>query len=153
MTREKARGRMSLVYLWSKQGVLLCIVKYLKIGIYEISALAIILFATLLRVLLAALNWPYSTSDEGTMGIMAMHIAYRGEHPIFWYGQHYMGTLEAYLAAALFHVFGVSVFTLRLSSIILYVLFMVAMYFLTGVLYTKRWAVATLIVLSLGSNP
>ncbi len=68
------------------QGVRLYILKYLKFGIYELSVFAIITFATLLRVLLAALKWPYSTSDEGKMGIMAMHIAYRGDHPIFWYG-------------------------------------------------------------------
>lgn len=35
------------------------------------------------------------------MGIMARHIAYHGEHPIYFYGQHYMGALEAYFAAVL----------------------------------------------------
>jgi len=127
--------------------------KYLKIGIYEISSLAIILFATLLRVLLVALNWPQTNSDEGTFGIMAMHIAYRGEHPIFFYGQYFLGTLEAYIGAALFHVFGISVFTLRLGNIIFYVLFMVAMYLLTSVLYTHKMALATLFLLSIGSIP
>src|SRR5215472_6389784 len=94
-----------------------------KIGVYELCALALILCGTLLRVLLAALRWPLLNSDEGTMGIMALHIAYRGEHPIFYYGQHYMGTLEAYIAAGFFRLFGASVFTLRLGPVLMFVLF------------------------------
>ena len=70
--------------------------QYVKFGVYEKYALALIISGTLLRVLIAALKWPLLNSDEGTMGIMALHIAYHGEHPIFYYGQHYMGTLEAY---------------------------------------------------------
>ena len=41
---------------------------------------------------------------------LALHIAYRGEHPLFFYGQEYMGPLEAYIGALLFHIFGVSLF-------------------------------------------
>lgn len=134
-------------------GFLLRMMTYFQIGIDEIYAFAIIIFGALLRVLLAALKWPLLNSDEGTMGIMALHIAYRGEHPIFYYGQNYMGTLEAYIGAGLFQVFGSSLFTLRLGIIMLYVPFMVAMYFLTGALYTKRLALASLVLLSLGSIP
>jgi hypothetical protein len=129
------------------------IMKYFKIGVYEIYALAIILFGTLLRVLLVGLKWPLLNSDEGTMGIMALHIAYHGEHPIFYYGQNYMGTLDAYIGAGLFRVFGPSILTLRCSIILLYVPFMGAMYCLTRMLYTQKLALATLLVLSLGSIP
>jgi hypothetical protein len=135
------------------KGFLLRIMKYFKIGIYEIYAFAIITFGTLLRVLLAALKWPLLNSDEGTIGIMALHIAYRGEHPIFYYGQNYMGPLEAYIGAGLFQVFSSSIFTLRVGIILFYVLFMVAMYSLTSALYTKRLALASLVLLSLGSIP
>jgi hypothetical protein len=127
--------------------------KYLKFGIYELSAFAIITFATLLRLLLVALNWPQTNSDEGTFGIMAMHIAYRGEHPIFFYGQYYLGAFYAYIGAAIFHVFGVSVFTLRLGAIMLFALFLMVMYLLTSLLYTKKMALATLFLLSIGSIP
>ena len=127
--------------------------KYFKIGVYEIYALAIIIFGTLLRVLLAVLKWPPLNSDESTMGIMALHIANHGEHPIFYYGQHYMGTLDAYIGAGLFQVFGSSIFTLRFGIILLYIPFMVAMYFLTSALYTKRLALGSLVLLSLGSIP
>ena len=65
--------------------------KYFKIGIHEICAFCLIIFATVLRIILIGQGWPQTDSDEGTMGLMALHIAYRGEHPIFFYGQGYMG--------------------------------------------------------------
>ena len=86
------------------------------------------------------------------MGIMAMHIAFRGEHPVLFYGQNYMGAMEAYLAAAFFHLFGTSLFTLRLSVILLDTLFLVTMYLLTSLLYDKKLALLTLALLSLGST-
>jgi len=126
--------------------------KYLKIGVYEIWAFAIIAFATVLRIILASLGWPITNSDEGTMGIAALHIAYHGEHPYMYYGQNYMGTLEAYIGAVLFHLFGPSLFVLRLSVILLIALFLVSMYLLTSLLYSKKLALVTLALLSLGSN-
>ena len=126
--------------------------KYLKIGIYEICAIAIIATATLLRVGLASQGWPITNSDEGTMGIMTLHIAYHGEHPYMFYGQDYMGSLEAFIGAILFQFFGPSLFTLRLGVILLVTLFLVSMYLLTSLLYSKGLALVTLAILSLGSN-
>ena len=127
--------------------------KYLKFGPYEIGASAIILVSALLRILLAALGWPLTNSDEGTMGLMAMHIAYRGEHPLVFYGQTYMGSLEAYLGAISFHILGVSVFSLRLGVILLFTLFLVSMYLLTSLVFSKKLALVVLALLSLGSTP
>src|SRR5579859_2397710 len=120
--------------------------------LYEGWALAIILMAIWLRVALIALGWPLLDSDEGTMGLMGMHIAFRGEHPIFFYGQGYMGAGEAYLAALFFQFFGVSSFTLRLGLILIYTIFLVTMYLLTSLLYSKKLALFTLALLALGSN-
>ncbi len=47
------------------------------------------------RLAIALLGYPADDSDEATMGLMALHINTRGEHPIFFYGQNYMGALEA----------------------------------------------------------
>lgn len=125
--------------------------KLLKIGVYDIVAAGIILCATALRVVLNALGWPPTNADEGTMGIMALHIAYRGERPLVFYGQNYMGTVEAYLGAMFFHLFGPSLFSLRLGVILLTMLFFVSTYLLTSVLYAKPLAVVTLALLSFGS--
>ncbi len=127
-------------------------IKQLKIGSYGIWACIIIVVATFLRVVLIAQGWPHSNADEDTMGIMGMHIAYNGEHPIFFYGQQYMGTLQAYVAAAFFRIFGASVFTLRLGPVLIFALFLANMYLLTSLLYTKKLALITLVLLTLGSS-
>jgi hypothetical protein len=123
-----------------------------KIGIYELSAIGIILLAASLRLALIAQRWPLTNSDEGTIGIMALHIAYHGDHPVFYYGQNYMGALEAYLAAALFHVFGASLFTLRLGLVLMFGLFLTSMYVLTSMVYSKALGLVTLVLLGLGSS-
>jgi len=111
-----------------------------------------IMFAVALRVFLISQGWPVSNSDEGTMGIMALHIAYRGELPIFFYGQSYMGTLEAYIGAVLFHLFGPSPFALRLGLVFMFSLFLLIMYLLTRLLYTEKLALISIILLCFGSN-
>ena len=86
------------------------------------------------------------------MDLMALHIANHGEHPIFFYGQEYMGPLEAYMGACLFQILGVSVFALRLGVIPFFALFLICMYFLTRLLYTRPLALLTVLLLSLGSS-
>ncbi len=125
--------------------------KYLKFGIYEFYALAIIVFAIGLRIFLLAMGWPPTDSDEGTMGIMARHIAYHGEHPYVFYGQNYMGTIEAHVGAVFFHLLGPSLFSLRLSVILCVTLFLISTYLLASLLYSKKVALVTLALLSFGS--
>lgn len=86
------------------------------------------------------------------MGVMALHIAYRGEHPTFFYGQNYMGTLQAYIGAGLFHIFSPSLFSLRLGLILLHMLFLICMYLLVSLLYSKGWALVSLALLGPGSS-
>lgn len=126
--------------------------KRLKVGRYEILALVLITIALVLRLILFANSWPETTSEEGTFGLEAMHIAFRGEFPIFMYGQNYMGVLEAYLGAILFHLFGVSLFSLRLGMLILFALFLLSMYYLTKLLYSRQMALVTLAVLSVAQQ-
>ncbi len=127
--------------------------KYYKNNRYEYYAAALIVFAIGLRLLLAALGWPSTNSDEGTMGLMGLHIAYHGQYPSIYWGQNYMGVLEAYLAAFYFHLIGPSLFALRLSVITLITFFFVNMYLLTSLLYSKKMALVALALLSVGSAP
>jgi len=125
--------------------------KKVKLSLYTKCAVVIIAFAMLLRIVLTALGWPVTNSDESTMGLMAVHIASLKDFPIFLWGQNYMSAFEAYLGAVLFHVFGVSVFTLRLATMLEFALFLVCMYLLASLLYTKKLALVTLLLLSVGS--
>ncbi|HXZ04177.1 MAG TPA: hypothetical protein VEH81_05045, partial [Ktedonobacteraceae bacterium] len=119
---------------------------------HTFAAIGIIALGVFIRFLLVFQNWPHTIMDEGTMGEMALHIAYSGDHPIFFYGQDYMGALEAYLAAGLFHLFGVSLFTLRLGLVFLFALFLVSMYLLARLLYTKSLALFSTFLLGLGAD-
>jgi hypothetical protein len=118
---------------------------------FGLLACALLLLAVILRLLLLANGWPRQSSEEGTFGVEALHIAYRGQFPIFMYGQDYMGTIEAYVAAVLFHIFGVSWFTLRLSMVLLFALFLSCLYFLAKLLYSPKLALVTLALLCFGS--
>jgi len=122
------------------------------LGRFEILALIVITIAIVLRLILIENSWPGTGSEEGTFGLEAMHIAYRGEFPIFMYGQNYMGVLESYLGAILFHLFGVSLFSLRLGMLIFFAFFLICLYYLTKLLYSPQMALITLVVLSIGST-
>ena len=52
--------------------------------------------------------------DEAVVGLMARHIAFLGELPVFYWGQPYLGSLEAFSAAPLFRVFDSSTLLLKL---------------------------------------
>jgi hypothetical protein len=125
---------------------------YRRLGAYELAAGALIALALTLRVWLVTIGLPRFDSDEGTMGLMALHIELHGAHPVFFYGQAYMGSLEAYVAAVLFGSFGASDLTLRLGLIILAVPFLLCMYLLARLLYSHRVALVTLGVLAVGSG-
>src|SRR3972149_2161122 len=51
-------------------------------------------------------------ADEAVVALMARHIL-QGERPVFFYGQAYMGSLDAYLVAGGFWLFGEKVWVLR----------------------------------------
>ncbi|WP_089005886.1 hypothetical protein [Micromonospora viridifaciens] len=105
------------------------------------------------RLALVLADAPPTNSDEATMGLAALHIA-RGEgFPVWFYGQAYMGTLEAYLAAPLVALVGPSVLALRLPTLALYALFLALSWRLARRLGGDHWY-ALLVVgfLALGSD-
>lgn len=105
------------------------------------------------RLALLLADAPPANSDEATMGLAALHIARGQDFPVWFYGQAYMGTLEAYLAAPLLALTGPSVLALRLPTLALYALFLLLVWRLTRRLGGNRWF-ALLVVgfLALGSD-
>jgi hypothetical protein len=126
--------------------------KYLQMGPYGLAATAIITLSVLFRTILVVFHFPEVNSDEGKMGIAGMHIAFQGQLPIYHYGQDYLGVLEAYIAAPFFRLFGISDITLRIGMLIMFALFMIVMYWLTSLLYSKRLALVTLVLLSFATS-
>jgi len=58
-------------------------------------------------------------ADEAITGLMARHIL-QGARPVFFYGQSYMGSLDAFLVAGLFRLLGDGVLPIRILQTILY---------------------------------
>ncbi len=59
-------------------------------------------------------------ADEAIVALMARHIL-QGAMPIFFYGQAYMGSLDAWFVAAGFALFGQQVWVIRAVQVLLYV--------------------------------
>jgi hypothetical protein len=118
---------------------------------YPLAAGGLIICGVAARIALTLIGWPHTNSEEGTMGIEAMHILLRGEHPVYLYGQNYMGAGEAYLGALAFRLFGVSLVSLRLGMIAFYAVFMLGVFWIAHLLYSGRVALVSLAMLVLGT--
>jgi hypothetical protein len=81
-------------------------------------------------------------SDEAIVALMAKHIL-QGERPFFFYGQAYMGSLDAYLIATVFSIFGEKVLGIRIVQIFLYSL-TICTTALLGRQMTGKWKVGVL---------
>ncbi|MGH2525074.1 MAG: hypothetical protein ACRDH2_21400, partial [Anaerolineales bacterium] len=100
--------------------------------------LAILLVAIVLKAgLLLAGVVPFN-ADEAVVGLMARHILL-GERPIFFYGQAYLGSLDAWLVAGAFALLGQSVLAIRLVQIVLYLGTIATTYWLGLRIYANRW--------------
>jgi hypothetical protein len=86
------------------------------------------------------------------MGLAALHILHIHQYPTFFYGQNYLGTIEAYVGAVNFSLFGASVFAQRIGLVLIYVLFLIATYALASIVYDKRTAIVSVVFLALGSD-
>ncbi len=79
-------------------------------------------------------------SDEAIVGLMAKHISEGKDWPIFYYGQHYMGSLEAILTAGFFTFLGRSPATLKLVPLLFSLLHIAFVYALASRFCEKKYA-------------
>lgn len=96
----------------------------------------------------AILQWPANLdSDEAVFGLMALHMM-QGRWSVYMYGQHYISVIEPALSAGLMHVFGINVVVFRLSTWLLYGLFLVLHGLLGARVWDKQVALLSLLVLA-----
>ena len=74
------------------------------------------LLAILSRVWIIVHTYGVMAGDELEVGLQAEHIL-RGEHPLYYFGQPYLGNLDAYVAALIFRFTGPAVWAMRLEMI------------------------------------
>src|SRR5215471_1354960 len=81
---------------------------------FGLSLAALVCIGLGLRLAIIASPLGEIDGDEAVVGLMARHIAFLGERPVFYWGQPYLGSLEALTAAPLFRVFDSSTPLLKL---------------------------------------
>ena len=113
-------------------------------------AAAVVLIATGFRLALVARGWPQLNSDEAVIGLMARNILYQHEYPLFYWGQYYLGPLQAYLAAGSFALLGPTPFALRLPDILLTGVFLWLVYAIGRIVAGEVAALLTLVWLAVG---
>ncbi len=78
-----------------------------------------VLIAAFIKLLVWSPSVTPFNADEAIVALMARHIN-QGQVPIFFYGQYYMGSLDALIVAQLFRFFGESVQAIRIVQCVLY---------------------------------
>ncbi|GAC1317162.1 MAG: hypothetical protein NVSMB2_10610 [Chloroflexota bacterium] len=68
----------------------------------------------IVRLLIIASPLGELDADEAVVGLMARHIAFLGERPVFYWGQPYLGSLEAFSAAPFIRLFDANTVVLKL---------------------------------------
>jgi 4-amino-4-deoxy-L-arabinose transferase-like glycosyltransferase len=115
-------------------------------GLWAVLALALIA-----RVALLLSNAVSFHSDEAVVALMARHIL-DGARPVFFYGQAYMGSLDAWIVALAFALGGESVLSIRLAQSALY-LGVVAVGYGAAYCITSRLAAALIVGVLLAVPP
>ncbi len=113
---------------------------------------ATLLIAAVIRLVLAARGWPGINSDQAILGLMANDIWRHGAHPVFFYGQHYMGALQAYLVVPFFALLGPTTFALSTATTMQTLLFLLLLYLLARTIFSPGVAWCSVALLALGPD-
>ncbi|MCS6893227.1 MAG: hypothetical protein NZO16_01450 [Deltaproteobacteria bacterium] len=112
-----------------------------------------ILATVLVCILLTLIFWYqknalfYIDSDEGITGLMAIHILQGRQIPFFYYGQNYIGPLEAILASFYMSFLGVNALALKLAPITFSILAIIFGYLSIKKLFGNRVALYFLVLM------
>ena len=93
--------------------------RFKNISTFQSGILGVLLLGLAWKMVLISQNaFPFN-ADEAIVGLMGRHIL-MGERPIFFYGQAYMGSLDAFLVALGFYLFGINIQVIRFLQILLF---------------------------------
>jgi hypothetical protein len=123
---------------------------FLVMASERMLVVALCLLAAVLRLILASRGWPYGNSDEATTGLMVYDIIWHNAHPFFTYGEHHVGSLDAYLQVPAFLLFGATNFALHFTTTIQILLFLIVFYFFMRTVFSPLVAGITLALLAFG---
>lgn len=109
--------------------------------------ITLIIAAGLKTALVVGDRLPFN-ADEAIVALMARHILLNGERPVFFYGQAYLGSLDAFLVALGFALFGFHVWVIRAIQTVLYLLVILSTVKVTSLIFSPsngKWYTAALL--------
>jgi hypothetical protein len=89
--------------------------KYQRLAAYAIP----VILAAIVKLFIWSPDVTPFNADEAIVALMARHIN-QGQLPAFFYGQYYMGSLDAILTAVIFRYIGESIAAIRFLQSFLY---------------------------------
>ncbi|MBA4386416.1 MAG: hypothetical protein C0404_00440 [Verrucomicrobia bacterium] len=89
-----------------------------------------------------------ASSDEAWPSLMANHIL-KGEFPVVYWGQSYMGTQESFVQAVLIVFFGLKIWAMRLYPLAFGILYVFVSYLLAKRIYGERAGLLTVVLLAI----
>jgi hypothetical protein len=98
-------------------------------GIELVACTSVAVALVLLRSIIFTLYENIFDSDQAIVGLMAKHLSELRAFPLFFYGQHYMLGVQAWIAAPFFLIGGPTVAMLRLPLVFINVTVVVALLF------------------------
>ncbi|HMP49542.1 MAG TPA: hypothetical protein PKA63_12825 [Oligoflexia bacterium] len=117
----------------------------------EVAGLVIL--ATCPRLILLLEGAQTIESDEAIVGLMGKHILEGKGIPVFYYGQAYMGSLEAILVAISFYFLGISTFALKLIPFCFSLFLVVTNYTLAFIIGGRPAARISGLLTAIGPSP
>jgi len=117
--------------------------------LYTCGAFALVIGVALAVQVWAALQGAANLeSDEATIGLMVRHVLQGEPLPVYMWGQSYLGSLDVLLSVPFFRLMGSSVLALRMSSLLMFGLFLVLQAALVSRWWGRRVALLTLLLLA-----
>ncbi len=119
--------------------------RVIKFAVYLIP----VLIAAVMKIILSPAELTPFNADEAVVALMARHIN-QGNIPAFFYGQYYMGSLDAMIVAIGFRLFGEAVWVIRFVQSMLYLgTIVTAMMLASRILESQRAAFYTGLILAI----
>lgn len=107
--------------------------------------LVVVAISTGVKVWLVCKDVVPFNSDEAIVALMARHIM-QGKMPLFFYGQAYMGSFDAFLIALGFISLGEYVWVIRLVQILLYLVTLITTFYI-GKKHLGGWIIGAIAML------
>jgi hypothetical protein len=88
------------------------------------------------------------SADQAVVGLMGKHIL-DGHPMVYFYGQAYMGSLEAFMAALIYLVRGIDIISVQLAPLVFFLLFLVVNFYLLKRLFGLEVSLAANVLLAI----